>query len=231
MNRARHPGFFARFLHTRAIHRLFRRMAMLESLAGTSISREMPDVLGKTLTEAARAEPADVLRSLASHADGLTEPEARTALRRAGPNEVEHEKPLPWWQHLWHCYRNPFNLLLTVLAAISWATDDIKAATVITAMVVLSTGLRFWQESRSHEAADQLKSLVSSTATVLRRAQGDAPAAGLAPGASAAGPRRIEVPIRRLVPGDVVVLSAGDMIPADLPTAECQGPVRRRSRP
>jgi sirohydrochlorin ferrochelatase len=82
MNRARHPGFFARFLHTRAIHRLFRRMAMLESLAGTSISREMPDVLGKTLTEAARAEPADVLRSLASHADGLTEPEARAALRR-----------------------------------------------------------------------------------------------------------------------------------------------------
>jgi Mg2+-importing ATPase len=216
MNRARHPGFFARFLHTRAIHRLFRRMAMLESLAGTSISREMPDVLGKTLTEAARADPADVLRSLASHADGLTEPEARAALRRAGPNEVEHEKPLPWWQHLWHCYRNPFNLLLTVLAAISWATDDIKAATVITAMVVLSTGLRFWQESRSHEAADQLKSLVSSTATVLRRAQGDAPAAGLAPGASAAGPRRIEVPIRRLVPGDVLVLSAGDMIPADL---------------
>ena len=150
MNRARHPGFFARFLHTRAIHRLFRRMAMLESLAGTPISREMPDVLGKTLTEAARADPADVLRSLASHADGLTEPEARAALRRAGPNEVEHEKPLPWWQHLWHCYRNPFNLLLTVLAAISWATDDIKAATVITAMVVLSTGLRFWQESRSH---------------------------------------------------------------------------------
>jgi hypothetical protein len=40
MNRARHPGFFARFLHTRAIHRLFRRMAMLESLAGTTISRE-----------------------------------------------------------------------------------------------------------------------------------------------------------------------------------------------
>ena len=216
MNRARHPGFFARFLHTRAIHRLFRRMAMLESLAGTPISREMPDVLGKTLTEAARADPADVLRSLASHADGLTEPEARAALRRAGPNEVEHEKPLPWWQHLWHCYRNPFSLLLTVLAAISWATDDIKAATVITTMVVLSTGLRFWQESRSHEAADKLKSMVSSTATVLRRAQGDAPAAAQATGASAAGPRRIEVPIRRLVPGEVLVLSAGDMIPADL---------------
>ena len=107
------------------------------------------------------------MRSLASHADGLTEPEARAALRRAGPNEVEHEKPLPWWQHLWHCYRNPFSLLLTVLAAISWATDDIKAATVITTMVVLSTGLRFWQESRSHEAADKLKSMVSSTATVL----------------------------------------------------------------
>jgi len=35
---------------------------------------------------------------------------------RSGPNEVAHEKPLPWWLHLWHCYKNPFNLLLTVLA-------------------------------------------------------------------------------------------------------------------
>jgi len=216
---ATHKGFFARFLHTRAIHRLFRRMAMLESLADTPISRAVPEALGQTLSRAARTDPAALLQSLGTHIDGLTEAEARAALRRAGPNEVEHEKPLPWWQHLWHCYRNPFNLLLTVLAIISWATHDNKAASVISTMVVLSTGLRFWQENRSHEAADKLKAMVSSTATVLRRSQADAarsdPAAA-SPGPGDVQPRRIELPIRRLVPGDVLVLSAGDMIPADL---------------
>ena len=215
MKPGKHPGFFARFLHTRAIHRLFRRMAMLESLAGTTISREVPEALGKSLARAARMDPAELLQGLGSHPDGLTVAEARAALRRAGPNEVQHEKPLPWWQHLWHCYRNPFNLLLTVLAVISWATDDTKAATVITAMVVLSTGLRFWQERRSHEAADQLKSRVSSTATVLRRGPQQGPPAG-EPAPGGAGPHPIELPIRQLVPGDVLVLSAGDMIPADL---------------
>jgi Mg2+-importing ATPase len=100
--------------------------------------------------------------------------------------------------HLWHCYKNPFNLLLTLLAVISWLTEDLKAATVIFSMVVLSTLLRFWQESKSNKAADALKAMVSNTATVMRR---DAP--------------RSELAIKLLVPGDLIVLSAGDMIPAD----------------
>ena len=217
MKPGRHAGFFARFLHTRAIHRLFRRMALLESIQDAPISREVPSTLAQTLSEAARNDPAALLQSLGSHADGLTETEARTARTRAGPNEVEHEKPLPWWLHLWHCYRNPFNLLLTVLAVISWATHDTKAATVIGAMVVLSTVMRFWQENRSHEAADKLKAMVSSTATVLRRDRPN-PAPAATPGAipNGAVSRQIELPIRQLVPGDVLVLSAGDMIPADL---------------
>ena len=219
MPTTRHAGFFARFLHARAIQRLFRRMAMLESLADARISREVPDALGQSLSKAARTDAAALLQSLGAHADGLTEAEAGAVLRRVGPNEVEHEKPQPGWLHLWHCYRNPFNLLLTVLAVISWATDDTKAASVISTMVVLSTGLRFWQENRSHEAADKLKAMVSSTATVLRRDRADATQAaspGSTPGTVIPGPRRIELPIRRLVPGDVLLLSAGDMIPADL---------------
>ncbi|MGA8391551.1 MAG: magnesium-translocating P-type ATPase [Burkholderiaceae bacterium] len=217
MNRGKHPGFFARFLHSRAIHRLFRRIALLESFEGAAISRDVPAPLAQTLSAAARSEPQALLKTLHAHPDGLTEAEARAARRRFGPNEVEHEKPLPAWQHLWHCYQNPFNLLLTVLAAISAATDDTKAAIVISTMVVLSTGLRFWQENRSHQAADKLKALVSSTATVLRRDRaGSAKTSneGATPGN--AGPRQIELPIRQLVPGDVLLMSAGDMIPADL---------------
>ncbi|MEN3033096.1 cation-transporting P-type ATPase, partial [Chromobacterium amazonense] len=84
----------------------------------------------------------------------------------------DHEKPLPWWRHLWQCYRNPFNLLLTVLAAVSWLTEDIKATVVIGAMVLLSTLIRFVQEGRSNRAAERLKALVGNTARVLRRNPG-----------------------------------------------------------
>ncbi|HZX27208.1 MAG TPA: magnesium-translocating P-type ATPase [Telluria sp.] len=190
--------FFAGFLRTRHISRHFRRLALLDTLTRTGVSREAPAVLTQTLVAAARADAQGLFGQLDSHADGLTEAQAAAARARIGPNEVEHEKPLPWWTHLWHCYRNPFNLLLTLLALVSYFTEDMKAALVIGTMVVLSTLLRFWQEGRSNKAADALKAMVSNTATVCRRA---------AP--------RLELPIRLLVPGDVIVLSAGDMIPAD----------------
>jgi Mg2+-importing ATPase len=164
----------------------------------TTVSREVPPTLANTLVDAAHRDSGELLSSLGTHTDGLTDFEADALRAQYGLNEVEHEQPLPWWTHLWHCYKNPFNLLLTLLAVISWLTEDMKAATVIFSMVVLSTLLRFWQESKSNQAADALKAMVSNTATVMRR---DEP--------------RIELPIKQLVPGDLIVLSAGDMIPAD----------------
>jgi len=86
-----------------------------------------------------------LLRQLGSHRDGLTEVQAAEIRARVGVNEVEYEKPLSWWQHLWLSYRNPFNLLLTLLAVISYLTEDMKGTVVIGTMVVFSTLLRFWQ--------------------------------------------------------------------------------------
>jgi Mg2+-importing ATPase len=194
---------FAGFLRNRHIARHFRRLALLETLTDTTVSREVPPTLAQTLVVAAGSDSGQLLNSLGSHSDGLSEFEADALRALYGLNEVEHEQPLPWWVHLWHCYKNPFNLLLTLLAVISWLTEDMKAAIVIFSMVVLSTLLRFWQESRSNQAADALKAMVSNTATVMRRNLEDHSA------------RRIELPIRQLVPGDLIVLSAGDMIPAD----------------
>ena len=191
--------FFAGFLRTRHIARHFRRLAMLETVADTSVSREVPPTLAQTLVAAANCQAVQLLGKLGSHSEGLTTEEADALRLQHGLNEVEHEQPLPWWVHLWHCYKNPFNLLLTLLAVISWLTEDMKAATVIFSMVVLSTLLRFWQEAKSNKAADALKAMVSNTATVLRRDE----------------PKRFELPIKQLVPGDLIVLSAGDMIPAD----------------
>ncbi|WP_460047022.1 magnesium-translocating P-type ATPase [Pseudomonas sp. S2_H01] len=203
--------FFAGFLRTRHFGRHFRRLAMLDSVTDATVSREVPPTLAQTLTRGATSDVPELLTRLGSHAEGLTEAEALALRDQHGLNEVEHEQPLPWWVHLWHCYKNPFNLLLTLLAFISWLTEDMKAATVIFSMVVLSTLLRFWQETRSNQAADALKAMVSNTATVMRRAevsQDDAQANG-------GGKQRIELPIKQLVPGDLIVLSAGDMIPAD----------------
>jgi len=161
-------------------------------------------VVGPDLLAAAAGEPAEVLARLQSRADGLDTAEAARRLLRDGPNDVAHEAPVPEWLHLWRCYLNPFNLLLTALAVLSFVSADAKATVVISVMVVLSTVIRFVQEGRSHRAAEGLRAMVSNTATVLRRQ----------PGATAAVAPQ-EIAQRELVAGDVVTLSAGDMIPAD----------------
>ncbi len=210
---------FASFVRTHGFGRHFRRLLLLDSLSRTTVSRELPAELGDTLAAAASADAEAVLAQLGSRLGGLSQEQAESIRARVGLNEVEHEKPLPWWIHLWISYRNPFNLLLTLLAAISWLTDDLKATTVIGSMVVLSTLLRFWQEAKANEAADGLRAMVTTTATVMRPNPSEDPAAvpegrnGMLPHVNPA--RRVELPIRLLVPGDVVLLSAGDMVPAD----------------
>jgi Mg2+-importing ATPase len=210
---------FAAFLRSRHLARHFRRLALLDTLAQTGVSREVPPTLTQTLVRAATADPDDLLRQLGSHRDGLTEAQAAEIRARVGLNEVEHEKPLSWRQHLWLSYTNPFNLLLTVLAVISYLTEDMKATVVIGTMVVLSTLLRFWQEAKANKAADALKAMVSNTATVIRRdpSEDAAPIFEQYYGVHlhVKDAKRIELPIKLLVPGDVIVLSAGDMIPAD----------------
>jgi len=188
---------FERFLRSRHIGRHFRRLAMLDSMAETGVSREVPQSLTQTMVAAATENSAALLQRLDTRVEGLSVEESEAVRERVGFNEVEHEKPLSWQAHLWQCYRNPFNLLLTLLAIVSYVTEDVKATIVIGTMVVLSALLRFWQEGKSNKAADALKEMVSNTATVLRAGQ------------------RTEVAIRLLVPGDVIALSAGDMIPAD----------------
>lgn len=212
-------NFFARSLYTRRLAHHFRRMVLLETLTRTGVSQEMPATLVQTLATAAKASSETLFQQLGSHSDGLTEAQAEAIRTRVGLNEVEHEKPLSWWLHLWHSYRNPFNLLLTLLALISFLTQDMKGTIVISTMVVLSTLLRFWQESKSNKAADALKAMVSNTATVIRPGilEDAGPTSGrhydaLIPVKSS---QQQEVPVKLLAPGDVILLSAGDMIPAD----------------
>jgi len=213
-------NWFGGFLSRRHATQLFGRRALLETVGGRGAAQTVPEHVARDMLKAAIDDlPGAVIR-VSSHEDGLSAPEAAERLTRFGPNEVQHEKPLPWSMHLWHCYKNPFNLLLTVLAGVSFLTEDFKATIVIGTMVILSTLIRFVQEGRSNRAAERLKAMVTNTATVIRRDIGTE-AAEVAEKYFGAHlhtrrpPTRAEVPIRELVPGDHVVLSAGDMIPAD----------------
>jgi Mg2+-importing ATPase len=100
--------------------------------------------------------------------------------------------------------RNPLVILLATLSAVSFATGDARAGTVMVGMVVLSVALRFIQEARADAAAAKLKAMIHVTATVIRD-----------------GAAR-ELPLRDLVPGDIIKLSAGDMIPGDVRLLSCK---------
>ena len=204
---------FSRFLRRRRAQAHFERRPLPGALAAAPVAGgDRPAAAGtavdQALLAAAVCTPAQALALLQSRADGLDSAEAGRRLARDGPNEVQHEAPLPGWLRLWRCYLNPFNLLLTALALLSFLSADNKAMLVISSMVVLSTGIRFVQEGRAHRAADGLRAMVTNTATVLRRGTADNPAA-----TPPAPPQ--ELPVRALVAGDIVALSAGDMVPAD----------------
>ncbi len=150
------------------------------------------------MLKASRKGGEELLRDLQTAIGGLTQAEAEQRARTAGPNEVAKEKPQGWPVRLLKILRNPLVILLAALSAISFATGDARAGTVMALMVVLSAGLRFFQEARADAAAAKLKAMIHVTSTVVRDGQ----------------PR--EIPLRDLVPGDIIQLSAGDMIPGDV---------------
>lgn len=155
------------------------------------------------------------LANFQSNLNGLTQADAKSRLEQYGENQVAREKVPSAFLQLLLAFNNPFIFVLLILAVVSFFTDywiplqngestDVTAIIIILVMVSLSGLLRFWQEYRSNKAAEALKSMIKTTATVLRRSHQDL------------NPDRIEVPLNEIVPGDIIYLSAGDMIPADI---------------
>lgn len=151
-------------------------------------------------------QPADaLLAALATGTDGLDEAQIQQRLARDGFNEVSYEKPPHWSRQLLHAFKNPFIIVLLVLAGVQLFSDagDLTGPIIVGVMVGISVLLSFTQEFRSTRAAEKLKAMVRNTATVTRQA-------------SDGHSERIEVPVGELVLGDIVHLGAGDMVPADL---------------
>jgi P-type Mg2+ transporter len=164
----------------------------------TGVGRGNGTAISKQLLENAQKDLPAVFEQLKASPSGLTAEEAEARLETYGPNEVAREKRITWYMRLWDNVKNPLVILLVVLGIISYLTEDIRAAVVIFIMVVLGVVLRYFQEQRADNAAAQLQAMVSTTATVMRDKS------------------RQEIPLKHLVPGDIVLLSAGDMVPADV---------------
>jgi Mg2+-importing ATPase len=149
------------------------------------------------LMEKARADTGAVLKELGSQLNGLSQAEADSRVKQYGLNEIAREKRQSALMRLLSNVKNPLVILLTALGVISFLTGDLRATVVIFVMVLLGVVLRFFQEMRADDAAEKLKAMVSTTATVVREDKDE------------------EVPLKSLVPGDIIRLAAGDMTPAD----------------
>ncbi len=137
--------------------------------------------------------------------NGLSSDKALDLLNTFGFNELKQTKDKKWYHYLLASLFSPFNLILLGITLVLFYTDVIIASTpsyaniiVIAVLVFTSTILEFTQEYRSNKAASKLKNLVATTATVLR------------------DNKKIKIPIKEVVLGDVCILSAGDMMPADV---------------
>jgi len=163
-----------------------------------SLSKEKNITFSDELLKMATAEKDDVLRQLDTQLKGLQEDEANLRIKQYGFNEIARKKKKSALMHFFNNLKNPLVILLSVLAVISYLTGDVRATLVIFAMVILGVVLRFFQEMRADNTAEKLKEMVSSEATVIRDGE------------------EKEIPLKMLVPGDIIRLSAGDMTPGDI---------------
>lgn len=141
--------------------------------------------------------PVVLTASLGSSPVGLTSVQAATQLDLVGPNSVEDTPRLSALRLFLRQFESPLVLILAFAAAISLVLQQWVDAAIILAIVVGSSLLSFFQEYRASSAVEELKKRLALTARVLRD-----------------GAER-EVPVKMIVPGDMVLLSAGNLIPAD----------------
>lgn len=163
------------------------------------------------LRELAMAPILTVFQRLGGSPKGLTESEAEERLRGLGENRVAVPVDSGTGRRAAAAVSSPFVALLTGLGVVFVVVGDLRGAVTVGVMVGLSVALRFWQYTRSDRAVRALRSQVTTTATVRRRAGDGYPVLDR------------EVPPDDLVPGDVVVLGPGDLVPADLRVVAVSG--------
>ena len=142
---------------------------------------------------------------------GLSSNKANELIKNLGLNEIKQAKPKRWYNYFLESLFSPFNCILLGIVCILFYTDvylpetpSYANITVIAILVTASTLLDFFEEYRSNKAAEKLKQMVATTTTVIRDG------------------KEVTIPINHVTLGDIVVLSAGSMIPADLRILEAK---------
>jgi len=150
------------------------------------------------------AEDADtVMAEFRTNREGLDFEEAESRLAEYGPNELAAEPSRPPWLIFGAQFANTMIVVLLIAAAVTIAIGDIKDAVVITAIVVLNAAIGFVQEYRAEQAMAALRTMAAPDARVIR------------------GGTEATIPSTDLVPGDLIVLEAGDVVPSDARLVEC----------
>lgn len=138
-----------------------------------------------------------LLSDLEARPEGLATQEAERRLAHFGPNVVTARDRVSGWVRFFRRFGNPLVLILLVASAGSAATGDTASFVIVVAIVTLSVAMDFVQETRAQNAVEALRDQVALRAEVVRSSQ------------------QAAVLVRQLVPGDIVRLTAGDLVPAD----------------
>lgn len=153
----------------------------------------------------------DFLSKYNFNENGLSSQEAQEMIAKNGVNQVSQSKPKKWYNYFFESLFSSFNTILLGISLVLLYTDVVIPETpsyaniiVILILVIASTLLEFFEEFRSNRAAEKLKELVGTTTLVLR------------------DDKEIKIPIHNITIGDVVLLSSGSMIPADLRIIEAK---------
>lgn len=139
-----------------------------------------------------------LLKEFYTNPEGLSDLESRYLKEKYGANEIVREKRQHWMFRLFEIFKNPLIILLILLVLVSFITADLRTTIVVSVMIAVSVGIRFFQENQAYNAAESLRLKVKTTCTVFRRGV------------------KNELELKDVVPGDIVYLSAGDVIPADI---------------
>ncbi len=148
-------------------------------------------------------EVQEVFRELATSELGLSEDEAKKRLEAYGPNELEKEKRNAWFIILVNQLKNPLFIVLIAAALISFYVGKTIDTVVIFGVIILNTLIGFFQEYKAETALEALKSMSAPEAQVLRNCQEKGSCI------------ETRLKAREIVPGDIIILSAGDKVPAD----------------
>lgn len=214
--------YFLFFLRNKYLERYFTYFNILEIFRNPHLKNQIPQNYHNQLIKMAIMEGDELIKELQGNTEGLTEEEADKLRQKTGLNKLACDLPPTWQRQLWECYRNPFNILLSAMALISCWTQDMREAIVIVIMIFLSTMIRFIQEKRSSSAAGKLKAMVMTTTTVIRRITHPHEKPDSSTDMATIGQHKIELGVEQLVPGELIHLSSGDMVPADIRILFCK---------